>query len=131
MQKASTFLMFEGKAEEAITLYTSVLKDSAIKSITRYGANEGGAEGSVQFAVFTLTGQEYICIDSPAKHGFTFTPSISLYVTSDTEAEIDELFTKLSAGGNVLMPLSAYPFSKKFAWFTDQFGISWQLCLSA
>ena len=121
--------MFEGRAEEAMTFYTSLFKQSAIVSITRYGKDEGGAEGTVKQAVFSLNGQEYMCIDSPGKHDFTFTPSISLFVTSDVEDEIDELFNKLSIDGKTFMPLSAYPFSKKFGWCADRFGVSWQLSL--
>ncbi|MES9669193.1 VOC family protein, partial [Bacillus pseudomycoides] len=72
----------------------------------------------------------FMCIDSNVKHDFTFTPSMSLYVNCDTEAEIDEVFHKLAEEGEVLMPLAAYPFSKKFGWLKDKFGVSWQLTLS-
>jgi predicted 3-demethylubiquinone-9 3-methyltransferase (glyoxalase superfamily) len=85
------------------------------------------AEGTVMKANFTLNGTEYMCIDSPVKHAFTFTASISLYVTCETEEEIDNAFGKLSDGGNIFMPLSTYPFSKKFGWLADKFGVSWQL----
>jgi predicted 3-demethylubiquinone-9 3-methyltransferase (glyoxalase superfamily) len=64
------------------------------------------------------------------EHDFTFTPSISLFVTCDTEEEIDRLFEKLSQDGSVLMPLSDYPFSEKFAWVEDKYGVSWQLNLA-
>jgi predicted 3-demethylubiquinone-9 3-methyltransferase (glyoxalase superfamily) len=84
----------------------------------------------VLHATFILNGQEFMCIDSSVKHEFTFTPSISLYVKCDTEEEIDELFEKLSQDGEVLMPLAAYPFSAKFGWVQDKFGVSWQLNLS-
>ena len=130
MQNTHTFLMFEGKAEEAMNFYTSILDNSAIKSISRYKANEAGPEGSVMHATFTLNGQEYMCIDSPGKHAFTFTPSISLYVTCDSEEEINILFEKLSMNGTILMPLDKYPFSEKFCWLSDRFGVSWQLTLS-
>jgi predicted 3-demethylubiquinone-9 3-methyltransferase (glyoxalase superfamily) len=129
MQKVITFLMFDGKAEEAMNLYTSLLKDSAILSIDRYGTNEEGAEGTVRHATFSLNGQVFMCIDSNVKHQFTFTPSISLYVTCDSESEIDGLFARLSDQGEVLMPLAPYPFSKKFGWVADKFGVSWQLSL--
>jgi predicted 3-demethylubiquinone-9 3-methyltransferase (glyoxalase superfamily) len=129
-QKITTFLMFDGKAEEAMNFYTSLFKQSEIKSITRYGANETGKEGTVLHATFILNGQEFMCIESSVKHEFTFTPSISLYVKCDTEEEIDELFEKLSQDGEVLMPLAAYPFSAKFGWVQDKFGVSWQLNLS-
>lgn len=128
-QKITTFLMFSGNAEEAMNFYTSIFDQSEIISITRYGANEAGKEGTVLNAIFTLNGQEFMCIDSSVKHEFTFTPAISLYVTCDTEDEIDRLFEKLSEDGQVLMPLSAYPFSKKFGWVADKYGVSWQLTL--
>lgn len=131
MQKITTFLMFEGRAEEAMNFYTSLFPDSGITHIKRYGANEGGPEGSVFHATFTLNGQSFMCIDSPANHGFTFTPSMSLYVTCQTEEEIDTLFAKLSDGGFIMMPLDAYPFASKFAWVSDRFGVSWQLTYSA
>ncbi|HRJ43424.1 MAG TPA: VOC family protein, partial [Caldilineaceae bacterium] len=102
----------------------------AIQQITRYGPEGPGAEGSVIHATFTLAGQELMAIDSPAKHGFTFTPSMSFYISCQSEAEIDELFARLSAGGEVLMPLAPYPFSPKFAWMADRFGVSWQLTLA-
>ena len=129
MQKVITFLMFNGRAEEAINLYTSLFKQSEILSITRYGANEAGAEGTVQHAIFTLNGQEFMCIDSNAQHTFTFTPSISLYVRCDTEEEIDVVFVKLSQDGQIHMPLDRSPFSAKFGWVSDKFGVSWQLNL--
>ena len=129
MQKVTTFLMFMGQAEEAMKLYTSLFKQSAIVNITRYGANEAGAEGTVQHATFTLNGQEFMAIDSNIEHAFTFTPSMSLYVRCEDEAEIDRVFAALSAGGQILMPLEQYPFSRKFGWLADRFGVSWQLSL--
>jgi len=129
MQKITTFLMFEGRAEEAMNYYTALFEQAEIVSLTRYGPDQAGAEGSVQHAIFSLYGQEFMCIDSNQQHEFTFTPAISLYVNSETEAEIDKLFEKLSNGGQVLMPLDRYPFSEKFAWIADKFGVSWQLNL--
>lgn len=129
-QKITTFLMFEGRAEEAMNFYISLFEQSEIISITRYGANDGGEEGKVVHAVFSLNGQEYMCIDSVVKHQFTFTPAISLYVTCETEDEIKGLFEKLSQDGKVLMPLASYPFSEKFGWVEDRFGVSWQLSLA-
>lgn len=125
----STFLMFEGKAEEAMNLYVSLFKDARIESITRFGAGEAGAEGSVNSAVFMLNGQRFRVFDSEVKHGFTFTPAISIFVDCEDEAEIDRLFAKLSEGGQTLMPLAAYPFARKFGWIADRFGVSWQLSL--
>ena len=78
-------------------------------------------------AIFSLNGQKYMCIDSHIKYEFTLTPAMSLYVRCDTEGEIDKLFEKLSDGGQVLMPLGPYPFSEKFGWVNDKYGVSWQL----
>jgi predicted 3-demethylubiquinone-9 3-methyltransferase (glyoxalase superfamily) len=130
MQKITTFLMFDGTAEEAMSFYTSLFEKSEILSITRYGQDEVGAEGTVMHATFSLYGQEFMCIDSNVKHEFTFTPAVSLFVSCGTEEEIDALFGELSRGGQVLMPLDRYPFSGKFAWISDRFGVSWQLSLT-
>jgi predicted 3-demethylubiquinone-9 3-methyltransferase (glyoxalase superfamily) len=130
-QKIMTFLMFEdGKAEEAMNFYTSLFGDSEIISIKRYGANEAGPEGTVMQASFSLHGQVFMCIDSYVKHGFTFTPAISLYVNCESEVEIERAFQELSQDGQVLMPLGSYPFSQKFGWVADRFGVSWQLNLA-
>lgn len=129
MQKITTFLMFEGQAEAALNFYTSLFNDSKIINISRYGPNEMGAEGSVMHATFSLNGQQFMAIDSYVKHAFTFTPAMSLYVSCETEQEINTLFAQLSTGGNVLMPLDKYPFSSRFGWVNDQFGVSWQLSL--
>lgn len=128
-QMIHPFLMFEGTAEEAMDTYTSIFDSSEIINIIRYGANEGGKEGSVMHATFSIKGQEFMASDSYVKHAFTFTPSISLFVTCDSEEEIDQSFEKLSQGGEILMPLDAYPFSAKFGWINDKFGVSWQLSL--
>jgi len=119
--------MFSGQAEEAMNSYVSLFENSKIIRVTRYGPNEMGKEGSVQHALFSLNGQELMCIDSNVMHGFTFTPAISLFVECPDEAKITRYFEALSQGGQVLMPLNAYPFSKKFGWVQDRFGVSWQL----
>ncbi|MBO8163311.1 MAG: VOC family protein [Brevibacillus sp.] len=128
-QKITTFLMFDGKAEEAMNFYLSLFDQSELIRIQRYEANEAGVEGTVKHATFSLNGQLFMCIDSSVKHDFTFTPAISLYVTCNTEEEIDKLFHALSQDGTIFMPLEAYPFSEKFAWVADRFGVSWQLNL--
>ncbi|UHA73585.1 VOC family protein [Paenibacillus sp. 481] len=128
-QKITTFLMFEGQAEEAMNMYISLFEQSEVVNITRYGANEAGAEGTVQHATFTLHGQSFMCIDSYVQHDFSFTPAISLYVNCNTEEEIDRVYEKLAQGGKVYMPLGAYPFSKKFGWVGDKYGVTWQLSL--
>jgi predicted 3-demethylubiquinone-9 3-methyltransferase (glyoxalase superfamily) len=71
-----------------------------------------------------------MCIDSNVKHQFSFTPSFSIYITCDTEEEINTLYQQLMDGGQALMPLGDYGFSKRFGWLNDRFGISWQLNLS-
>ena len=130
MQKVTPFLMFQNAdAEEAMNFYVSLVEDSEIKSIIRYGANEPGDEGTVMLATFSLKGQEFMCIDSNVKHAFTFTPSFSIYLTCSTEDEINLLYQKLLEGGQALMPLNDYGFSKKFGWVNDRFGVSWQLNL--
>ncbi|ULT59282.1 VOC family protein [Neobacillus drentensis] len=131
MGKVTPFLMFqEGNAEEAMNFYTSIIEDSHITSIVRYGANESGDEGTVMKAAFSLKGQEFMCIDSNVKHQFSFTPSFSIYITCDSEEEINNLYQTLIDGGQALMPIGAYGFSKRFGWLNDRFGISWQLNLS-
>jgi predicted 3-demethylubiquinone-9 3-methyltransferase (glyoxalase superfamily) len=129
-QKITTFLMFEGKAEEAMNFYTSLFPDSSIVNITRYGKEGPGPEGSVVHAVFSLGGQHFMCIDSHVKHQFTFTPSISLFVECGDEEEIERLFAKLSEGGQIMMPLNNYGFSRRFGWCADRFGVSWQMTLA-
>lgn len=127
-QKITTFLMFQdGNAEEAMNFYISLFDNSEVVNITRYGANEAGKEGTVMHAVFSLDGREYMCIDSYVKHEFTFTPAMSLYVICDTEEEINKVFEKLSEDGKILMPLGSYPFSERFGWVNDKYGVSWQL----
>lgn len=129
MTRVSTFLMFGGDAEAAIDLYVSLIPNSRIVDITRYGKGEAGKEGTVMLAVFSLGGTEYRAIDSSIDHGFGFTPATSLFATCDSEAEVERLFAALSDGGQVMMPLGVYPFARKFAWVADRFGVSWQISL--
>lgn len=124
------FLMFEGAAEEAMRLYVSLFAGSSIKQIERYKSGEMGAEGSVKRADFTLAGQDVICIDSPAKHAFTFTPSLSLFVECEDDTEFETAFAQLSTGGMVMMAPDNYGFSRRFGWLSDRFGVSWQLNLN-
>jgi predicted 3-demethylubiquinone-9 3-methyltransferase (glyoxalase superfamily) len=109
--------------------YVSLFKGSKVIHIERYGPGEMGKEGLVKLASFQLSGHDMKCIDSPAKHAFTFTPSMSLFVECESEAELDAALKQLSHGGSVLMPPDNYGFSKKFAWLNDRFGVSWQLNL--
>src|SRR5699024_668118 len=93
-QKVHPFLMFSCQAEEAMNNYISIFDDEEIVRISRYGANESGEEGSVMEAVFSIKGQEIMCIDSNVNHNFTFTPAMSLFVTCDTEEEIHSAFNR-------------------------------------
>ncbi|MBD8070648.1 VOC family protein [Bacillus sp. PS06] len=130
MKKISTFLMFQDyNAEEAMNFYTSIIEDSEITSITRYGPNEQGKEGTIMNATFTLKGQNFMVFDSFVKHKFDFTPAISIFLTCDSEEELDHLYEKLGEGGVALMPLGDYGFSQKFGWVNDKFGVSWQIDL--
>ena len=125
-----THLMFTGDAEAAITLYVALWGDSKVERIDRYGPGEVGKAGSVKQAWFTLVGREFLAIDSPVTHGFTFTPAMSLFVECASEAELDTAFGRLGEGGTVLMPVGDYGFSTRFGWLTDRFGVSWQLNLA-
>ena len=128
--RIKTFLMFDGTAEAAMNFYVSLFDDARITSMTRYGAGEMGAEGSVMKATFEMGGQAFMCIDTPAKHDFTFTPSISIFVDFQEAAEVDAAFAKLSADGRIYMPLGEYPFSRRYGWVGDKFGVAWQLNLA-
>lgn len=122
-------LMFQGACEEALTFYVSLLPDAAITRLERWGPDAGGPEGQVQQAVFTLAGREFRAFDSPPVHAFGFTPSFSLFVDCRDEAELDRLYAGFMEGGQALMPLGEYGFSRKFGWVNDRFGVSWQLNL--
>ena len=130
-QKITTFLMFEGGAEEAMNFYLSLFDDAEVVAITRYGAEGPGPEGSVMHATFALAGQQIMCSDSFVHHEFSFTPSVSLFVDCADEAELERLYVALSEKGAVLMPLGEYGFSRKFGWVNDRCGVSWQLNLAA
>lgn len=126
--RVSTHLMFQGgEAEAAMDLYVSLFEGAEVTSIERYGAEGPGKEGSVYVARVRLPGQELVFIDSPVEHPFTFTPAISLFVECDAAAEVDRLVAELSKEGEVMMPLGEYPFSPRFAWISDRFGVSWQI----
>lgn len=132
MTTARPFLMFQGgNAQAALDLYFATLPDSRMVRVERYAQGEHGPVGSIKVAVFTLCGREFMCSDSPIKHGFTFTPSSSTFVEFDSVAELERVFGILSDGGQVLMPLDNYGFSQRFGWVNDRFGVSWQLNFAA
>jgi predicted 3-demethylubiquinone-9 3-methyltransferase (glyoxalase superfamily) len=112
MQKITPFLWFNDNIEEALTLYTSVFKNSQIVSMNRGG---GDNESTVTSATFHLEGQPFLAFNG-GPH-FTFNPAISLFVDCQTQAEVDELWEKLSEGGE----------KSRCGWLTDKFGLSWQI----
>ena len=124
------FLLFEGKAEEAMRFYLSVFEKGLIESIERYEDDEQGRAGSVKLATFQLHGQRIACIDSHIEHGFGFTPALSLFISFTSESELRRVFERLSAGGELLMPLESGSVGPLFAWLNDRYGVSWQLYLN-
>lgn len=129
MQAPAPLLIFEGRALEAMRHYVSLFPDAVITSLAKYGKEGPGREGTVRRAVFRLNGRDFLAIDSPVPRGFGFTPAMSIFVTCETERELDTLYARLLEGGGALMPLGGYGFSRKFGWLSDKFGVSWQLNL--
>jgi predicted 3-demethylubiquinone-9 3-methyltransferase (glyoxalase superfamily) len=121
----------DNRAQAALDLYFTTLPDSRMVRVERYAEGEPGPVGSIKVAVFTLCGREFMCSDSPIKHGFTFTPSSSTFVEFDSVEELERVFGILSDRGEVLMPLNNYGFSERFGWVNDRFGVSWQLNFAA
>jgi predicted 3-demethylubiquinone-9 3-methyltransferase (glyoxalase superfamily) len=128
-QGITPFLMFTGEAEAAMSFYVSLFPGATVASLERYGPGDQCAEGMLKTADIVLNGQALRLFNSPPVHAFTFTPSFSLFVTCEDEAELDRLYAALVEGGQALMPLGDYGFSRKFAWVNDRFGVSWQLNL--
>ena len=132
MQKINPFLWFNNDAEDAVKFYTSVFQNSKIGGMACY--DEAGAEaahmpkGTVMTVSFQLEGQEFAAINGGPI--FKFTPAISFMVNCKTAYEVEELWKKLSDGGTALMPLDKYPFSEKYGWIQDKYGLSWQLITS-
>ena len=114
-QKITTFLWFDGNAEEAATHYTSIFKNSKILSVNRYGDAGPGPKGTVMIVSFQIEGQEYLALNGGPR--FRFTEAISLVVNCDTQKEVDELWGKLAAGGE----------EGQCGWLKDKFGLSWQI----
>jgi predicted 3-demethylubiquinone-9 3-methyltransferase (glyoxalase superfamily) len=120
VQKIVTFLWFDNKAEEAANLYVSVFKNSKITSVSRYGEAGPGPKGTAMVVVFELEGQQFMALNG-GPH-FAFTPAISLLVNCETQAEVDELWDKLLAGGGQ---------KSRCGWLQDKFGLSWQIIPTA
>src|SRR5262245_51688769 len=93
---ARPFLMFQGKAEEAMNFYVSLFADGKIVELVRWPKGSPGAEGSLMGATFHVAGQDVMCFDSPVKHDFTFTPAISMFVTCESEEQIGRLASAFS-----------------------------------
>ena len=133
MQKISPFLWFNNDAEEAVKFYTSVFKNSKIGTMARY--DEAGAKaahmpkGSVMTVSFQLEGQGFAAINGGPI--FKFTPAISFIVNCKTSDEVQDLWNKFSDGSTVLMALDKYPFSEKYGWLQDKYGLSWQFIVSS
>lgn len=119
MQKITTFLTYNDQAEEAVNFYVSIFRNSKVVSVSRYGEGGPGPKGSVMSATFVLEGQEFVALNG-GPH-FTFTDGISLFVNCETQAEVDELWEKLSAGGE----------QGPCGWLKDKFGVSWQIIPAA
>jgi predicted 3-demethylubiquinone-9 3-methyltransferase (glyoxalase superfamily) len=115
VQKITPFLWFDGKAEEAANFYVSIFKNSKIENISRYGDAGPGPKGSVMIVGFQLEGQKFTALNG-GPH-YTFSPAVSFYVDCETQAEVDELWERLSAGGKKM----------QCAWLTDKFGVTWQI----
>ena len=115
MQKIVPFLWFNDQAEEAMKFYVSIFKNSMVVSVTRYGDAGPGPKGTVMMATFQLEGQHFYALNGGPQ--FSFTPAISLYVNCETQEEIDELWKKLSEGGE----------PNECGWLQDKYGLSWQI----
>jgi len=128
--QATPFLMFQdGKAEAAMELYVSIFPDAEIISVQRYGADGPGPEGTVKQARFRIAELRIMCIDSPVAHAFAFTPSFSFFIDCEDEEQLERVHSALGEGGEMLMPLDDYGFSRRFGWLNDRYGVSWQLNL--
>jgi len=119
MQKITPFLWFDNQAEEAANFYVSIFRNSKIVRITRYGAESAQASGrplgSVMTADFLLDGQEFVALNGGPV--FQLTPAISFVVNCETQEEIDDIWMKLTAGGEEV----------QCGWLKDKFGVSWQV----
>ena len=115
MQKIIPFLWFDDKAEEAMRFYVSIFKNSKVGSISRYGDEGPGPKGTVMVATFQLDGQEFMALNGGPQ--FTFSPAVSFLVNCEKQEEVDELWEKLSEGGE----------TQRCGWLTDKYGLSWQI----
>jgi predicted 3-demethylubiquinone-9 3-methyltransferase (glyoxalase superfamily) len=130
-QRISPMLWFDNQAEEAAKFYTLTFPNSSIGRVARYGKEgfeiHGQKEGTVMTMDFTLDGQKFSALNGGPL--FKINPSISFFATYEQEGQVDEIWKKLSEGGSVLMPLDKYPWSQKYGWVQDRFGVSWQIAV--
>lgn len=131
MQKIVPCLWFDKNAEEAVSFYTSIFKSYKIGNINYYG-KEGYEihhmeEGTILTIEFELEGQKFLALNGGPV--FKFNPSVSFFIGCNTKEEIDMLWSSLSEGGMILMPLDKYPFSERYGWLQDKYGLSWQIML--
>ncbi|MEV6157627.1 VOC family protein [Nonomuraea sp. NPDC052129] len=115
MQKITTFLWFDNQAEEAAAFYTSLFEDSRILEVQRYGDAGPGPAGTAMTVSFELAGQRFVALNGGPE--FTFTEAISLYVDCASQEEVDELWAKLTEGGE----------ESQCGWLKDRWGLSWQI----
>ncbi|HSM54922.1 MAG TPA: VOC family protein [Candidatus Sulfomarinibacteraceae bacterium] len=126
--KIIPYLWFDDQAEEAIDFYVSAFNDARVGHLTRYGEAGPGPEGSVMIATFEVEGQPFMALNGGPQ--FKFTPAISFFINYATEEALDAVWQKLAEGGTELVPLGKYPFSDKFGWIQDKYGLTWQLHLA-
>jgi predicted 3-demethylubiquinone-9 3-methyltransferase (glyoxalase superfamily) len=122
MQKITPHLWFDKEAKQAAELYVSTFPNSRIKSTTTL---HNTPSDSVDVVTFELSGLEFQAISAGPL--FKFNPSVSFHVKCSTKEEVDAIWNKLSQGGQVLMELGSYPFSERYGWLSDQYGLSWQI----
>jgi predicted 3-demethylubiquinone-9 3-methyltransferase (glyoxalase superfamily) len=122
MEKITPHLWFDNNAEEAAKFYTSIFKNSKVKNVTTL---HNTPSGTVEIFTIELLGQEFTLISAGPL--FKFNPSVSFLVACNTKEEVDELWGNLFNGGRALMELGAYPFSERYGWVQDKYGLSWQV----
>lgn len=122
MPTITPHLWFDKEAREAAEFYTSILERSAIKNVTTL---HNTPSGSVDLVALELAGQDFRFISAGPL--FKFNPAVSFVIACKTKAEVDKLWERLSAGGSALMELGAYPFSERYGWTQDKYGVSWQV----
>jgi predicted 3-demethylubiquinone-9 3-methyltransferase (glyoxalase superfamily) len=122
MQKITSHLWFDRDAVQAAEFYTSAFLDSKLNSVTKL---HGTPSGTVDIVSIDLMGQDFTLISAGPL--FKFNPSISFLVACKTKKDVDELWAKLFEGGIALMELGEYPFSERYGWLQDRYGLSWQI----